>query len=729
MSASTKENTTLVFNKGSDLIIDISLDNFYDGAGSLESVTNPSVTLTSPDEYTATYNVYLEISTNTFIYTTEEESPELLLNVYDEFGEEVKSIAGLEYVEYKGNSGFDITVKDGLFVISSLNMITTDSETTEEWEFVVSFINLETDQFFNSGKLLEANISLQDVIDDVGILCDGVSCSSKEFSKNVEFTASLMDELNNAKVVWFNDSGLYNEVNDLVSNSEGTKFSANIETELDNEVINLLVINNYGEKNEQIYTTKTNIGFDKTPPTIISVTVSNDETNILTIVATDEGSNIMGHKVVESSSDCSASDLTNLPIKLISSTANKVCVYDSEENFAEEILDLAKITYLYEAPAQDNWSYMVIDTTNSYNLLEQNDLEGYLIDGWYSGNVKYTSSSKITSDVQLIAKYDQTLYSAMLTNDGVGYSTLTDAIKSIDAKSPNFSRTSTTNEGLNSINDSYGTSYYYRGAVDNNWVKFGKEDGKDIYWRIIRIEGNKNIKLIYSGTTAPTSEESVAMTGDGTQVGTVEFNKINTSMEYVGYVYELGKQHGISTDSDLKIFVDNWYEETLSSSYGNYIVPHDVCIDRVTYSRTGEAGSYIYSKNSIQEVSYDVNYYGATSRLEYLEDEAPSLLCEVADDKLTLNASLISADEISLAGGLRGYANSLYYLYTGKTYWSISPTAYTGTSSSVYRVEIAGGLSGNHVKYDTGVRVVISVSPLLISISGDGTYNNPYIFN
>ena len=68
-------------------------------------------------------------------------------------------------------------------------------------------------------------------------------------------------------------------------------------------------------------------------------------------------------------------------------------------------------------------------------------------------------------------------------------------------------------------------SYYYRGAVDNNWVKFGKDStGKDIYWRIIRINGDGSIRMIYSGTTDPKNESSVTgsngvyMTGTGTQL-------------------------------------------------------------------------------------------------------------------------------------------------------------------------------------------------------------------
>lgn len=45
--------------------------------------------------------------------------------------------------------------------------------------------------------------------------------------------------------------------------------------------------------------------------------------------------------------------------------------------------------------------------------------------------------------------------------------------------------------------DDYGTSYYFRGDVGNNYVKFG-----GFYWRIVRITRTGNIKLIYQGVTS-----------------------------------------------------------------------------------------------------------------------------------------------------------------------------------------------------------------------------------
>ena len=53
-----------------------------------------------------------------------------------------------------------------------------------------------------------------------------------------------------------------------------------------------------------------------------------------------------------------------------------------------------------------------------------------------------------------------------------------------------------------SASDTYGTSYYYRGNVTNNYVKFA-----DKYWRIIRINGDGTVRVIYDGTSAHTNGE------------------------------------------------------------------------------------------------------------------------------------------------------------------------------------------------------------------------------
>ena len=179
--------------------------------------------------------------------------------------------------------------------------------------------------------------------------------------------------------------------------------------------------------------------------------------------------------------------------------------------------------------------------------------------------------------------------------------------------------TTASDKGMYKKNDDLGTSYYYRGAVDNNWVKFGKEGDKDIYWRIIRINGDGSIRMIYTGTTAPTESTKVVMTGKGTQItstqitinsrNTFKFNSSENKAEYVGYQYIEGQQHGYGKcdgtnnasctvngntvyNSTIKQKIDKWYAGTTLKD--NSLVSQDqiFCNDRsastsdVTYSNT-----------------------------------------------------------------------------------------------------------------------------------------------
>ena len=295
----------------------------------------------------------------------------------------------------------------------------------------------------------------------------------------------------------------------------------------------------------------------------------------------------------------------------------------------------------------------------------------------------------------------------------------------VNSETPDFSKIATTNEGLFKTQDDLGTSYYFRGAVDNNWVKFGKDSsGKDIYWRIIRINGDGSIRMIYTGTTAPTESTKVVMTGPGTQIGTSKFNSSTDKAEYVGYMYTSGQQYGTSTDSTIKTTIDNWYAGTTLKD--NPLVSKDqiFCNDR--------------SPSSTQTAAWTSTgwySYGAYGRL--VSNKTPTLKCPTASDKFTVNVSkgngsltypvgLITADEIAMAGGVNGSSNSSYYLYTNQNYWS-GPSYFNGSTTSAFEfyVGFSGGINSYIVYSDYGARPVISLSSKT-KLSGSGTYNDIY---
>ena len=321
------------------------------------------------------------------------------------------------------------------------------------------------------------------------------------------------------------------------------------------------------------------------------------------------------------------------------------------------------------------------------------------------------------------------------------------ANNTVNETTPDFSKVTRASEkGLYKADDDYTAttgmkSYYFRGAVDNNWVKFGKEGTKDIYWRIIRINGDGSIRMIYSGTTAPTESTKVVMTGTGTQINatTYQFYSSYNNPSYVGYMFTEGQQHGNGTPSTIKTAIDNWYKTTTleTDATTKELVSQDqiFCNDRsATTSDSGTPGEISGSMST--STTY---YYGAYVRL--VTNKSPQLKCPTASDKFTSRKSsignkaltypvgLITADEVVMAGGVYGSSitNRSYYLYTNQDYWLGSPhNFFSGNSYAFeFRVDFDGSFAALFVDNANGARPVVSLSSKA-KLSGNGTYNDVY---
>ena len=388
----------------------------------------------------------------------------------------------------------------------------------------------------------------------------------------------------------------------------------------------------------------------------------------------------------------------------------------------------------------EKWSF----TAKYYNL---DVIQDNVVGKTFKGNIK-VANTNCSFNEQSIPSGDYVLLKS------TGASSVAEAKSQIESKTtPDFSKVTTASDkGMYAAEDDYTAttgmkSYYFRGAVDNNWVKFGKDStGKDIYWRIIRINGDGSIRMIYSGTTDPKNESSVTgsngvyMTGTGTQIGTSAFNSSDNKAEYVGYMFTLGEQHGNSTDSTIKTAIDNWYKTTTleTDSATKALVSQDqiFCNDRsastsnVVYSNTNYTTLTSWNSTGTQY------YYGASGRLN--TNKAPILTCPSASDKFTVNTSngngaltypvgLITADELAMAGGKGATDNSTYYLYTNQYYWSGSPHSFLSYTSSAFGfyVSSSGALGNVGVFDDNGARPVVSLSSDA-NLIGDGTWNNVY---
>ena len=165
-------NTTDVFTfeTGSAISISLNQENFASGTGNQSGTTYAKAMLTANNKTnTATehYYLYLNIKSNTFVYSQDNTKPEILLKITDKNGTEVKpTLEGLEYktvIDGKGvnQSGYDITTYNDVLPIYENKEITTTSSITEQWNITITFINYDFNQSANAGKSLSATLMIQ----------------------------------------------------------------------------------------------------------------------------------------------------------------------------------------------------------------------------------------------------------------------------------------------------------------------------------------------------------------------------------------------------------------------------------------------------------------------------------------------------------------------------------------------------------------------------------------
>ena len=432
--------------------------------------------------------------------------------------------------------------------------------------------------------------------------------------------------------------------------------------------------------------------------------------------------------------------------------------FATERNF-----DHASIQSYYDST---NKYYKLVEGATIKSLGTEQSVRWKIIGRYYNLNVSQAQlgGKNFTGKIYAISKGCSSEdgssvkkgYETILANNGGAASMTT-------LTSTDFAKVTTASDkGMYKAQDDLGMSYYFRGAVDNNWVKYGKytkdmyncnngtisatdtgnsctkiaSSGDDIYWRIIRINGDNSIRMIYSGVTPPIESTKVIKTTD-TSLGDSKFNAKYDSAEYVGYMYTIKEQHGTSKSSDIKTFLDNWYANyTDLNKTGTKIIDQIYCNDR-----TASTSDVAYSKTNYTTLtswnSTGTNYYyGANGRV-WNNPVSPDYKCPVASDKFTTTTAkgngklsypvgLISVDEITFAGLPAGRANNSFYLYTRDYYWAGSPYDFFGSSSIEFRVGGGGDLGSNDVYYVRGVRPVVSLSSES-KLLGSGTYNDVYI--
>ena len=324
-------------------------------------------------------------------------------------------------------------------------------------------------------------------------------------------------------------------------------------------------------------------------------------------------------------------------------------------------------------------------------------------------------------------------------------------------------------EKLYTSPDNYGTSYVFRGNNDdvNNWVTFANHT-----WRIIRINGDGTLRLIYQCAT-PNCQTTE---GEETQIGKSAYkSEPYDDNAYVGYYYGTAhsdekpnpsyeETHSNATASNIATAVDNWYTGTgTMNTYTEYIDGSTGwCNDRTLVKGIWngfEGNGTGQSASGYAPASRLVAKGGAWRKNQYLtlkcgvvtpdedptEEEGFSSFDEIdptafkrdlfttknsgrGNEVLTNPVGLITSDEVVMAGGFGGTVGTNYWLYTNQYYWTMSPFDYDVRGwTSMFDVYVDGLLRADGVDSAYGVRPVINLNADIEFSGGNGKSDNPFV--
>jgi len=224
---------------------------------------------------------------------------------------------------------------------------------------------------------------------------------------------------------------------------------------------------------------------------------------------------------------------------------------------------------------------------------------------------------------------------------------------------PDFTSTSTTDEGIYKISDEDGTSYYYRGASTNNYMNFA-----GLTWRIIRMNGDGSLRLLYDGTTVHDNGEA--------SPDRVAINDIIPLME--------GGENNIASE------LEKWYQENIK----------DKNFDK--YVTVGK-----YCTNTIETIT------------------TPTFKCN--NSIKTNKIGLITADELVAGGFTEQKPNTNAYAYKGTSYW-LQNRASDGT---IYTLTSDGLIKAQDETEPNNLAPVINIDSKYVDmITGDGSKEKPY---
>lgn len=291
--------------------------------------------------------------------------------------------------------------------------------------------------------------------------------------------------------------------------------------------------------------------------------------------------------------------------------------------------------------------------------------------------------------------------------------------------------------------DEYSVSYYYRGNVKNNYVRFA-----NMCWRIVRVMGNGAIKLVLENGDSNSCTASNPLIKSSGTIQTVIYDTSKTS-SYKG--------------SNAETIINAWVNSNLSS-YTNYLEDIVWCSD-VT-SRNSKYLPSLY--DNVNHIAYS----GIQRFNRSITDEVPrptfncpegaSSLATSTNAKNQANydeinpanrqfsvttglkskVAMLTADEMLFAGASLAYSknniranigNQNFYLYSSSianyVYYTMTPAAYTYETPYVYGFGngylslVSANSNGSAIRPALALKSTVKIS------GGNGTASNPYVIS
>ena len=287
--------------------------------------------------------------------------------------------------------------------------------------------------------------------------------------------------------------------------------------------------------------------------------------------------------------------------------------------------------------------------SNEENMIMDNILIGSMETQNFILSVSNNSSTTFKIEVEKIEDVEEYFYMTLLNQNEI----------------------STGEDGLFESEDDDGTTYYFRGNVDNNYVSFA-----GLSWRIVRINGNGTVKLVL----------------DGVDDTVVRYNEEAT---------------------DYEDFSKTDVYDALLSYYDNHLRNYD---------------RYIANNRYCSESGKSEDTYNAYTRI--VTNEIPTFHC--LGDRFISKIGLLTVDEVVYAGGIYDEENTDYYLHNSEieTAWWTSSLS-KGKDDEFYPFVVN---SNGALKDDASGTLYRALRPVIslertVKVIGTGSSVDPYVIS